>query len=666
MKTTLGNCVLLILLCAAPVRPQPLQFRFERQVFLSGPGPHRLAPDIALIAGAAFPDLRDLRLYDSSGTEVPYLLIPPEKPEFHWKAGKILPVVASKSSSGFEVDLSSSGPIDSLRLTGIRSPFLKRCRLEGSGDRSHWTLLVAEGTLFDLPSEGLRMLEMPFAAGEFRYLRVTGDDRESGVVSPPTRAAARSVEARNAAVPLRGPAEFQRLAASPGSSRFQVRLPGPNLPIAALELSVSETRLLRNARATESRLSGVEVSSRLLGSGVLRRVVQGTLVAADLRIPIVTPEGREINILVDDNDNPPLNLTGVGLEFAPQPWIYFESSGQASVVARFGDPRLTSPKYDLEAIRQYIGRTDLKEARWGDSRDAHPPESFAEGGIQVPVGAPIDSKGFHYSRKISDSPAGLTALVMDAAVLAHSQEDLSDVRISDESEHQIPYLLEKNSDVIALNVPLLSDKAKSSAHQSRYRLVLPFENLPAANVMLVTPERTFQRKISVEVERTAFDPRSEPSVETLTSVTWRHDDPDSVTAPLTLALRPSLGTKNVTLIVDEGDNRPLALGSARLQLPLYRLRFFYPANGKLRLLYGQAGLAPARYDLQLLAPRLVSLPSHELTLDPEATASGAGVSENNSIQTRVFWAALIVAVLVVLALLVRLLRSEMPEKHRAN
>ena len=118
------------------------------------------------------------------------------------------------------------------------------------------------------------------------------------------------------------------------------------------------------------------------------------------------------------------------------------------------------------------------------------------------------------------------------------------------------------------------------------------------------------------------------------------------------------------LTVDEGDNQPLTLSSVRLQLPFYCLRFFYPANGKLRLLYGQAGLEAGRYDLELLAPRLVSLSSRELTLDQESTPSA--LPEKNSVQTRVFWAALIIAVVVVLALLVGLLRSEMPGEHHAS
>jgi hypothetical protein len=212
--------------------------------------------------------------------------------------------------------LGSAVAVDRLRVSGIPAPFLKRFRLEGSGDRSHWTLLVNEGTLFDLPSEHLQNIETGFAAGEYRYFRLTWNNQNSGVVSTPGGGAARVVEARHAPEPLRAMVEFTRLAAGPGHSRFQVRLPGPHLPLSAIELQVNETRLLRPARVIESRMSGGSVTADTLGSATLRRVVQENSVAADMRIPIRAPQGREIEILVDDNSNPPLNLSGVMLEFS--------------------------------------------------------------------------------------------------------------------------------------------------------------------------------------------------------------------------------------------------------------------------------------------------------------------------------------------------------------
>jgi hypothetical protein len=144
-------------------------------------------------------------------------------------------------------------------------------------------------------------------------------------------------------------------------------------------------------------------------------------------------------------------------------------------------------------------------------------------------------------------------------------------------------------------------------------------------------------------------------VEIIASEVWRHSDPETPAPALILDLRSTLGAASATVVVDEGDNHPLALDAPRLELPLFRLRYFYPGKAKLTLLYGNDMLSPPQYDIQLLAPQLVGVSSRELTLDQEirSPANPAG-----STSLRVFWATLIVAVLVVLALLVRLLRVE--------
>jgi hypothetical protein len=84
------------------------------------------------------------------------------------------------------------------------------------------------------------MTEIGFTAGEFRY-HVTWDTaravwfRTAKCIGP---AGGKAVGAGS-----RSPSvEFRRLSANPGYSRFQVRLPGQHLPLAAVELSVSEAR----------------------------------------------------------------------------------------------------------------------------------------------------------------------------------------------------------------------------------------------------------------------------------------------------------------------------------------------------------------------------------------------------------------------------------------
>ncbi len=117
-----------------------------------------------LLAGAAN-DLRDLRFVSAAGEEIPYLLLDQPRADRKWKDGRILPLRRTKSSSGFEVDLGELIRIDRIRIEGLPAPFLKRVRLEAGGDRTRWTLLHEQATLFDLPGRRSAAARTRFRTG---------------------------------------------------------------------------------------------------------------------------------------------------------------------------------------------------------------------------------------------------------------------------------------------------------------------------------------------------------------------------------------------------------------------------------------------------------------------------------------------------------------------
>src|SRR5262245_1179386 len=183
MKKLVAIAVLLMASAlAAQQTPAQTVFRYERPVQTGGAGPRRLAIDVPLLVGARpFPSrgtrdmgLSDLRLFDANGQEVPFLLVPnpPEQPV--WRSAQTLPVAPVETptlkTSGFEVDFGQAITIDRFRIDSIPPPFLKRVRLEGSGDRARWTLLVDEGTVFSLPEQRMVQTELAFTPGPYRYV----------------------------------------------------------------------------------------------------------------------------------------------------------------------------------------------------------------------------------------------------------------------------------------------------------------------------------------------------------------------------------------------------------------------------------------------------------------------------------------------------------------
>lgn len=613
----------------------------ERSVTPGGAGPNRLDIDVLLLSHATS-DLRDLRLVDDAQREVGFLLVQPAG-EPRWIDGRILPVTSTKKTSGFEIDLGSASDVDRLRLDGITAPFLKRVRVEGSGDRGHWTLL-AEATVFDLPDDRLRLLEIPFEAGSFRYLRLTWDDSSSARITHVGSVRARVHGSGAPPEPLRAAVAFRKRPSEPGKSRYRIDLPGPHLPIEAIELGVASGNVFRDATITEPRLGNGEVLPTTLGSGTARRSERWGAVAEAMAIAIARPTGHELDLVIDDGNNAPLALVEIAARFAPQPWIYFETSNATPLTARYGDPRLKAPRYDIEASRRFLENAKPAIATWGNSAEKKIAEAGEERDPAASLqGAAVDRSAFRVARPVPNAPAGLTVLLLDADVLARGCE-VTDVRIVTPSDRQVPYVVEKRDEPLVL--PLALTSVDGPRGTSVYRMKLPFASMPCGTrLVLRTSARVFERTITL---RRVADERHARLPAPLASAVWRSVDPELPPPAITFNT-PTDGNDALEVLVQEGDNATLPITRSELLLPSIALRFHHPGS-ELFLLYGNDGVAAPRYDLALLAPRLFAQPARELTLTPIAASSN---EREESGARKFFWIAIGIAAIALLALLAR-------------
>ncbi len=679
-STVLVSSVVVALATVIAGAQTPPQFVHERPVITAGAGPQRLPVDAPLLIAAApfrvrpgsnrgqTPSavaelgLADLRFF-AGDRPVPYLLIQPASGEPEWVSGKILTVPATKKTSGFEFDLGSVRPVDALHVADLPAPYLKRMTLEGSGDRARWTTLVGDGTLFDLPDEGLHQDAVTFPVGPYRYLRLIWNDTNSARVSEP-----RDVRARTASLVMPPPAttiqtSIERRQSEPGRSRFRIRLPAPALPIVALDLDVGGGHVYRTAVVTESRFVNDEAVPVDLGRATLARVTREGVTASAFRIPINAPSEAELDLTLDDGDNAPLDVRSVSVALAQLPWIYVEAPA-GPVVARYGNRALQPPSYDLEAVRDSVELSKVPEARWGAETGATTVVEAPRGTVPN-AGPALDASAFKYSRPVEDRPTGLVALRLDAHALANSRGPdgrFADVRILDRSNRQVPYLIERRDEPLAIDLqitPATTSQAaelKPSQRQARsvYAMPLPYPHLPAGTIVIETSARVFQRTAWIGVDRPPDRHRRDAWFDVKTSRTWRHADEQTPGRPLAFQLSATPDT-DLRLVIDEGDNAPLPITAARLLLPSYRLRFYHP-GGPVRLVYGRQDLDAPRYDLALLAPQVMGAAAGEI--GAAAVTSAAGAEPSPFISPRTFWIVLSLAVVVLLGLIVRLVRTQ--------
>jgi hypothetical protein len=654
------------------------EFTVERQVLSDGAGPHRLVVDETLLAqGSPFRVVRqgdlsvaerglsDLRLFGADGRAVPYLLVQPVTGEPEWDRGRMLPIAATKKTSGFEVDFGDARAIDMIRVSGLPSPYLKRLTLEGSGDRTRWTTLVGEGTLFDLPEEGLSQNTLAFTPGSFRYVRVVWNDTNSGRVPEPGEVAARRLSAALPSASATIKTSLERRASEPGVSRFHVRLPAAGLPVIALDLDVGGGHVYRRGIVSESRFKAIEAEPVELGHAMLARVTREGVTASALRIPIEAPTEADLELTIQDGANPPLAVKQVSAVLAVLPWIYFEAP-PGPIVARFGNRTLAAPAYDLEAVRGSVDLGNVPEAKWGTLSTRAAPTQTPSGAPLPTVGAVLDPSGFKFSRALESPAAGLVALRLDAHVLAHSVGPggrFADVRLLDGANRQIPYLVERRDEPLSIDIAVKAAAESQAAElkpgsgrpRTVYTVPLPYAELPSATLVVETSARVFQRTVWLGVDRPADRYRRDAWFDVYMSHVWRHTDDQTAGRPLTLSV-PKAKDRELRLVIDEGDNAPLPIAGARLLLPAFRLRFYAPEPGPVRLVYGRTDLRVPEYDLALLGARVMGAAAQEIAAP--ALPAGDAPSTAPFISPRVFWVFLGAAVVVLVGLIVRLVRSE--------
>ncbi|MEH6537700.1 MAG: DUF3999 family protein [Psychroserpens sp.] len=298
-------------------------------------------------------DLRDLRIWDTKGNQVPYFL----QPATVYKRTKVsdfteFPVISNTriaDTSATYIFKNPNETIEQAVLLIANYQGSKSYRLEGSNDQKQWFGIVNRGQLHQLShpkqTSVYKVINFPLCA--YQYLKVVFDDRNS--------------------LPL----NLLKVGEATAETVTIVPIPMEKIPVSAIEflekdqITQIHVSFERQEVSNQIRIdiTGPDLYSRKATLYAIReREVKRTMESyrqvlttfsirsdKDLVFDIPTCIEKEVYLEIDNKDNPKLQIKGI--HFLQEP-VYLVASlkGQESYKVTAGNEELSFPDYDISEV----------------------------------------------------------------------------------------------------------------------------------------------------------------------------------------------------------------------------------------------------------------------------------------------------------------------------
>ena len=627
----------------------------RQELPIPAPGLVKLSLPVATL-DAALPGLDDLRILDPAGNEVAFTLEHPRAGGKVLRAAKSFRVTLNPASTVLTIETGLTLPLEAVTLDTPAGSFIKAVAVEGSTDQQNWQPLASGQPIFR--RNGVTQLQLPLSAAVWPFLRLTVNDQRSEPI-PFTGVTVQSADPESvASEPL--PVAISERIENPGQTRLTINLGAANLAVASLQFATPDPLFTRNVMLAVKQVSENAIREQTIAGGAIYRVeIDGQPASARLSLPVdqLIP-ARELVVLIQNDDSPPLQITGVTAQRRPVLAVFMARQGGAYALLT-GNPRAAAPRYDLSALGgnfKSVPVAPIQPGALAANAQFRAPEALPE---ITGAGAALDVTAWKFRKPVQLSRAGVQQVELDLDVLAHAQAGCTDLRFVRDGI-QAPYILEHTSITRPLTPLVTLANDSKQPRQTRWSLKLPLRGLPVTRLVCQAATPLFKRELSVY--EMIDDGRGRGYERHLGSASWVQV-PDHKSKQFTLQLVDRLTTDTLFLVTDNGDNPPIELAGFQFYYPVSRVLFKSASTAPLHLYYGNPQVGAPSYDLSLVAPQLLSADKAPAALGAEeqlqkTTWAEGGTRGHGGV---IFWPILAVVVAALLFLISRLL-----PKHAAG
>ena len=638
----------LALLCVSHAEAAPLNdWPFRQSLEVTAPGLVRVALPPETF-DAAQTSLADLRLIDPAGAETPYLIERPRavtralRPQQGWQ------VFLETNRTRIEIDVKLRGRLIAIVLESPASEFLKAVSLSGMAAGTTRTLLTSH-PIFRQPG-GATQLQLQLPEGAWTHLTVLLDDTRSKPI-PITGVQFHEEESPAPTLEV-APARLGERIEGAGETRLTIDLGAARVPLGGLRFQTDEPLFVRRVNVLTRQWENGEVRERSLGGGTIYRVaVEGQTTSAQLDLSIdAQPPTRELTLVIDNGDSPPLPVSVVTALLRPTRLVFL--ARQPGAFQMFsGNPRVAAPRYDVAALAAQLKSASVLQLKPG-ALVAHSDYQPSEPLPEIPLfAAALDAKPWTFRRAIKTASGSVQQLELTPHVLAHAQAGFSDLRLVAAGK-QVPFILERAAFTRAIIPEVSRADDPKRPRLSRWNIGLPQARLPITQLSCETKATLFQREARVSEE--IADGRGERYPRLLGSASWVRK-PDGKSGRFSVTLTSPPQTQTLHLEIDNGDNPALELEKFQVFLPVTRLLFKAPPGATVELCYGNPQAVAPSYDLGLVAPQILAAAKSEATLADADPSGPMRQSSSRNTASMIFFGVLALVVAVLILVIVRLL-----------
>jgi hypothetical protein len=651
-RLTAGFLVAAFLFAGSLGALTPNEWRFSQSIDVPASGLIRINLPTETL-DASRPDLGDVRILDSAGREVPYLIDRPMPRRESALRSQELRTALEPTATRITL---TTGTKSLLKGVTFETPpdveLIKAVQVEGSHDGQQWRQLTTGKPIFKMTG-GAGNLDVSFPAGVWEFLRLTIDDSRTAAV-PFTGVQLRVAETKAPVEPL--PISIKSRDESPGVTRLGVDLGATNLTVASLRIKTPDRLFARLVAIAIPELTDGSIREQTLRTGSIYRVDLNGKIESYLEIPIDTQiRGRELIVLIDNGDSPPLVIDAVDADRRVTQLIFLaREQGRYQLLS--GNPQCSTPRYDLSELGDQLksaAAIELRPAALFEIPDYKPLDNLAA----LPLmGGRIDLAAWKFRNPVQVSKAGAQQIELGPDVLARAAPDQRDLRIVTE-DRQLPFLFERTSISRSVPLPQIAADDPKKPRLSRWSLRLPQAGTPITRVTCASGSALFQREMRLWEE--VANERGDTFPRELGRASWKKA-PNQAAQEFAIQLEVTPRSGTLFLETDNGDNRPIELHDFRGNYPVTRVVFKAASDftQAIWIYYGNPSAAFPRYDVTLVADQLLQADRAAATLGPQ---DGTGSKTEPITQTLsgsaryIFWGILGLVVAGLLLLISRLL-----------